>query len=155
MSRPPGAAPPKWPVGTPTARYALCLPDTPTPKSVQTKILIMAQKYYIKIFIMVSQTEAELQEQLINEHLKKLDSAEKSFIPFVIPYVVCTKILATRYSTPRRGASYPQPLYMVYGPRSGPQDVVCPRRGCDDMSHWHRSSKKTPPEGGATLCSID
>ena len=32
---------------------------------------------------MVSQTEAQLQEQLITEHLKKLDSAEKSFIPFV------------------------------------------------------------------------
>ena len=30
---------------------------------------------------MVSQTEAQLQEQLITEHLKKLDSAEKSFIP--------------------------------------------------------------------------
>ena len=32
---------------------------------------------------MVSQTEAQLQEQLITEHLKKLDSEEKSFIPFV------------------------------------------------------------------------
>jgi predicted phage terminase large subunit-like protein len=32
---------------------------------------------------MVSQTEVQLQEQLIQEHLKKLDSAEKSFIPFV------------------------------------------------------------------------
>ena len=55
---------------------------------------------------------------------------------FVIPYVVCTKILATRYSTPRRGASYPQPLYVVRGTRSVAQDVV-------------------PPEGGATLCHID
>ena len=43
---------------------------------------------------MVSQTEAQLQEQLINEHLKKLDSAEKSFIPFVIPYVVGFKVHA-------------------------------------------------------------
>jgi predicted phage terminase large subunit-like protein len=32
---------------------------------------------------MVSQTEAQLQEQLITEHLKKLNSAEKGFIPFV------------------------------------------------------------------------
>ncbi len=32
---------------------------------------------------MVSQTEVQLQEQLITEHLKKLNSAEKSFIPFV------------------------------------------------------------------------
>ena len=32
---------------------------------------------------MVSQTEVQLQEQLITEHLKKLDNAEKSFIPFV------------------------------------------------------------------------
>jgi predicted phage terminase large subunit-like protein len=32
---------------------------------------------------MVSQSEVQLQEQLITEHLKKLDSAEKSFIPFV------------------------------------------------------------------------
>ena len=78
-----GGGPPKWPVGTPTARYALCLSDTPTPKSVQTKILIIAQKYYIKFFTMVSQSEVQLQEQLITEHLKKLNSAEKGFIPFV------------------------------------------------------------------------
>jgi len=32
---------------------------------------------------MVIQTEIQLQEQLILEHLKKLNSAEKSFIPFV------------------------------------------------------------------------
>src|SRR5210317_2460105 len=32
---------------------------------------------------MVSQTEVQLQEQLIQEHLKKLDAAEKGFIPFV------------------------------------------------------------------------
>jgi hypothetical protein len=32
---------------------------------------------------MVTQTELQLQEQLILEHLKKLNSAEKSFIPFV------------------------------------------------------------------------
>ena len=32
---------------------------------------------------MVSQTEVQLQEQLITEHLKKLNSAEKGFIPFV------------------------------------------------------------------------
>jgi predicted phage terminase large subunit-like protein len=32
---------------------------------------------------MVNQTEVELQAQLIQEHLKKLDNAEKSFIPFV------------------------------------------------------------------------
>ena len=32
---------------------------------------------------MVNQTEVELQAQLIQEHLKKLDSAEKNFIPFV------------------------------------------------------------------------
>jgi predicted phage terminase large subunit-like protein len=32
---------------------------------------------------MVNQSEVQLQEQLIQEHLKKLDSAEKNFIPFV------------------------------------------------------------------------
>jgi predicted phage terminase large subunit-like protein len=32
---------------------------------------------------MVSQSEVQLQAQLIQEHLKKLDSAEKNFIPFV------------------------------------------------------------------------
>ena len=32
---------------------------------------------------MISQSEAALQEQLIKEHLKSLDSAEKNFIPFV------------------------------------------------------------------------
>ena len=32
---------------------------------------------------MVHQTEVELQAQLIQEHLKKLQSAEKTFIPFV------------------------------------------------------------------------
>ena len=32
---------------------------------------------------MVNQTEVELQAQLIQEHLKKLQSAEKNFIPFV------------------------------------------------------------------------
>ncbi len=32
---------------------------------------------------MVNQTEVELQAQLIQEHLKKLESAEKNFIPFV------------------------------------------------------------------------
>ena len=32
---------------------------------------------------MASQTEVQLQEQLITEHLKKLNSAEKGFIPFV------------------------------------------------------------------------
>ena len=32
---------------------------------------------------MVHQSEVQLQEQLIQEHLKKLDAAEKTFIPFV------------------------------------------------------------------------
>ena len=32
---------------------------------------------------MVHQSEVQLQEQLIQEHLKKLDAAEKNFIPFV------------------------------------------------------------------------
>ena len=32
---------------------------------------------------MISQSEAALQEQLITEHLKSLDAAEKNFIPFV------------------------------------------------------------------------
>ena len=32
---------------------------------------------------MVSQSEVELQAQLIQEHLKSLDAAEKNFIPFV------------------------------------------------------------------------
>ena len=32
---------------------------------------------------MVSQSEVALQEQLINEQLKKLNAAEKNFIPFV------------------------------------------------------------------------
>jgi hypothetical protein len=36
---------------------------------------------------------------------------------------------------PPKGASYPQPLDMVHGPRSGPQDVVCP------------DQKKHPPKG--------
>ena len=32
---------------------------------------------------MISQSETALQEQLITEHLKSLDAAEKNFIPFV------------------------------------------------------------------------
>ena len=32
---------------------------------------------------MINQTEVQLQEQIITEHLKKLNSAEKNFIPFV------------------------------------------------------------------------
>ena len=55
---------------------------------------------------------------------------------FDIPYVVFIIIQGTRYSTPRRGASYPQPLDVVYPSEARTQDVV-------------------PPEGGATLCRID
>ena len=72
---------------------------------------------------------------------------------FVIPYVVCTKILATRYSTPRRGASYPQPLDIVPpegGATLGRIDTIC--------STWNanRGTRcSIPPKGGATLCHID
>ena len=32
---------------------------------------------------MINQSAAELQEQLVIEHIKKLENAEKDFIPFV------------------------------------------------------------------------
>ena len=88
---------------------------------------------------------------------------------FVIPYVVCTKILVTRYSTPRRGASYPQPLDVVPWPPKGAQDVVpldlVPPEGgatlgridtiCSTWNANRGTRCSMPPKGAATLCHID
>ncbi len=43
---------------------------------------------------------------------------------FVILYMVCVQGPRILDIVPPKGASYPQPLYVVHGPRSGPQDVV-------------------------------
>ena len=52
--------------------------------------------------------------------------------PFAIPYVVCTKILATRYSTAEGGELSTATRYSTWTPEGAqdvvPLDIVCRRR---------------------------